>query len=110
MRLDPFRMRLEAPPLESREQRSGQPELLRARQLVSSLPRRVTPGAAMWRRPERLFRGIHLPDAVGAVGVAGGAIQYRSPEHEPLHLLPARLHNAFIADLTHKHRHLRSAL
>src|SRR5438477_3363494 len=98
MRLDPFRMRLEAPPLKSREQRFGQPELLRARELVSSLPRRITPGAAMWRWPERLFRGINLPDAVGAVGVASRAAQYRSPEHEPLHLLPARLHYAFIAD------------
>src|ERR1017187_1621412 len=94
VRFDPLRMRLQAPPRITHQQRLGPSELPRSRQFAGHVPRRIAPGAPVRRRSKRLLRGVHLPNSVGPVGVSGGPAQYAGPEHEALHFLPALLQDA----------------
>ena len=63
---------------------------------------------SMRRKPVGLLARIHLPDAVRAVCVSAGSAQQRRPEHEPLHLLPARFLDSLVADFANKNRHFRA--
>ena len=109
MRIDPLRMGLKAPPGIAHEQGFSEANLFRARKFCGSVPGRVAPGVSVRRRPVGMVRGVDLPDPVGPVSVSPRAVQDGSPEHEPLDLLPARFHNAFVTDLPHEHRHARRA-
>src|SRR2546426_4538786 len=109
MRIDPLRMDLKAPPGIAHEQGLPQADLFRTRKLSGGVPRRVTPGVSMRRRSVGMVLGVDLPDPVGPVSVSSRAVQDGSPEHEPLDLLPARFHNAFVTDFPHEHRHARRA-
>src|SRR5205823_12970694 len=82
---DPVRMRLHTPPLVFLQERLCPAKLTRPRQLVCGLPARITPATSMRRRAKGLVRRVHLPDAVGTVGMACGSAQYARPKHEPLH-------------------------
>ena len=64
----------------------------------------------MGRRTIGLFESVDLPDSVGAIRVPSGSAQHTGPEHEPLHFLAAGFGDAFVADLTIDHWHLRRLL
>src|SRR5579863_2015950 len=63
---------------------------------------------AMWGEAVGLFPGIHLPNPVGAVGVAARTAEQRRPEHESLYFLTAGFLDPLIADLANEHRHFRA--
>src|SRR5216683_4508111 len=56
----------------------------------------------------RLLPGVHLPNAIRAVGMAPRSIQQAGPEHESLNFLTAGLLNSLVAHLADKHWHFRA--
>ena len=69
-RFDEVRLRLEFPPRVAHEQRLGHSQLARPGKRGGDVPCRAAPGVAVRREPVGFFARVHLPDAVGAVGVA----------------------------------------
>src|SRR6185295_796764 len=107
----PFRMRREMLPRVLSEQLLAKPDLPRALQVHCLIPGDFavtnTVLGTIRGRTMRLSATVALPDAIGAVGVAGRAVHHTNPEHRPRPFGGDSIHQHFVTCFAVDHRHDR---